>query len=126
MACRGRVRAEAYIDFGEADANKALFDRLRRNRDALEQAFGEPLSWEWLDERRASRIAVYCPGSIDASPEELTLCQHSTRSGWDRVAESRRSRLSGRTSARRNAIRNACRATYRTLCCERESGFFER
>lgn len=67
----GRVRAEAYIDFGEADPNKSLFDRLQNQRDALERAFGEPLSWERLDERRASRVAVYCPGSIDADQEEL-------------------------------------------------------
>lgn len=67
----GRVRAETYIDFGDADANKALFDRLHAEREMFERAFGETLSWERLDERRASRIAAYRPGSIDVGPDEL-------------------------------------------------------
>ncbi len=67
----GRVRVEAYIDFGDADTNKAFFDRLQTERDTLERAFGEPFSWERLDERRACRVAVYCAGSIDGSPDEL-------------------------------------------------------
>lgn len=67
----GRVRAEVYIDFGGADKNKALFDRLNGQREVLEGLFGEQLSWERLDERRASRVAVYRDGSIDASAEEL-------------------------------------------------------
>ena len=67
----GRVRAEVYIDFGEAETNKAFFNRLHEQKEDLEREFGEPLSWERLDERRASRIAVYCSGSIDASNEEL-------------------------------------------------------
>ena len=67
----GRVRVEAYIDFGDADTNKALFDRLHAEREDLERAFGESLSWERLDERRASRVAVYCPGAVDANSDEL-------------------------------------------------------
>ncbi|MBI2834192.1 MAG: DUF4268 domain-containing protein [Acidobacteria bacterium] len=66
-----RFRTEVYIDFCDAEANKALFDRLLVEREALERAFGEPLTWERLDERRASRIATYRPGSIDVNPEEL-------------------------------------------------------
>ncbi len=67
----GRVRVEIYIDFGDAERNKGLFDRLYSQREALERLFGESLSWERLDERRASRVAVYCDGPIDASAEEL-------------------------------------------------------
>ncbi len=65
-----RVKAEIYIDQGDADRNKALFDRLHSQREALEQSFGEPLEWERLDHRRASRIAVYRPGSIDRAEAE--------------------------------------------------------
>jgi hypothetical protein len=67
----GRVRAEIYIDFGDAETNKAFFDRLYSQRELFESAFAEPLSWERLDERRASRVAIYCPGSIEANAEEL-------------------------------------------------------
>lgn len=68
----GRARAEIYIDFGDAETNKAFFDRLYAQRDLLGGSFGEPLSWERLDERRASRVAVYCSGSIDANAEDLS------------------------------------------------------
>jgi len=67
-----RVRAELYIDFGDVESNKAFFDRLFAERSPLEQDFGEPLSWERLDDKRASRIAVYSQGSIEAEPEELS------------------------------------------------------
>jgi Domain of unknown function (DUF4268) len=67
----GRIRAEIYIDFGDSDSNKALFDRLHTDRELLERGFGERLTWERLDERRASWIAVYRPGSIDLADGEL-------------------------------------------------------
>lgn len=62
-----QVRAELYIDTEDVQANKALFDALEAEKDVLEGRLGEPLTWERLDHRRASRIAVYRPGSIDES-----------------------------------------------------------
>ena len=67
----GRVRAELYIDFEDAGTNKEYFDRLHFERDQFEQAFGEPLSWERLDARRARRIAMYAAGSLDSTPDDL-------------------------------------------------------
>ena len=55
------LRTELYIDTGDAAQNKALFDVLRAMREPLEQALGPGVSWERLDNRRASRIAVYHP-----------------------------------------------------------------
>ena len=67
----GRVRAEIYIDLGDKELDKQLFDELAREKAGLEGDFGEPLSWERLDDKRASRIATYRDGSIEASPDEL-------------------------------------------------------
>ena len=64
---------ETYIDFGDAAANKSLFDNLLLSRPAIEAEFHETLEWERLDARRASRIASYFPGSIDSSPDELQV-----------------------------------------------------
>jgi len=67
----GKVRVDLYIDRGERDFNKALFDQLHHDAEPIREALRESLEWERLDHRRASRIAVYRPGSIDAAPEVL-------------------------------------------------------
>ena len=64
-----RFRVEFYIGYGDHARNKQIFDALRARREAIEAEFGESLSWERIDERRASRIAVYRDYSI-ADPEE--------------------------------------------------------
>jgi hypothetical protein len=71
FALGDRVRAEVYIDQGEAEKNKALFDRFLAERHVLEGEFGEPLEWERLDDKRASRVAVYRDGTIEESDERL-------------------------------------------------------
>lgn len=71
FALGNRVRAEAYIDQGDAEKNKALFDQFLADRHALEEEFGEVLEWERLDDKRASRIAAYREGAIDDSDERL-------------------------------------------------------
>ena len=38
----------------------------------MESKIGEPLNWERMDDRRASRIALYHGGSIDDPKEDLT------------------------------------------------------
>lgn len=67
----GRIRAEIYVDLGEPDWNKATFDALLAQRDAIEREFGERLEWERLDNKRASRIALYREGTIDDHEERL-------------------------------------------------------
>lgn len=68
FAHRNRFRAEFYIDSGDRDQNKSLFDRLKTHKQDIESRLGE-VEWERLDNRRASRIALYHAGSIDDPPK---------------------------------------------------------
>ncbi len=67
-----RVRVELYIDLGDAEANKKLFDWLLSRRTEIETKAGMPLEWERLDDRQASRIAVYRAGNISNDEQTLT------------------------------------------------------
>jgi len=49
-------RVELYIDTGDRDQNKALFDELLRRKDDIEKRFGDALGWERIDDKRACRI----------------------------------------------------------------------
>jgi Domain of unknown function (DUF4268) len=55
----GAVRAGIYLDMQERIATKHLFDDLYAERFGIETAIGRVLSWERLDDRRASRIVDY-------------------------------------------------------------------
>lgn len=66
-----RFRVELYIDFGEQATNKRLFDALLAQRESIEADFGEVLSWERIDDRRASRVARYYSGTISDSATNL-------------------------------------------------------
>jgi hypothetical protein len=48
--------AELYIDRGDEQINKRIFDSLHDRRADIELAFGGELSWLRLDDKRASRI----------------------------------------------------------------------
>jgi len=64
-------RAELYLDYGEKDRTKAVFDALAARKDEIEQQVGDDLSWERLDERQASRVALYTNGSADLEGADL-------------------------------------------------------
>lgn len=49
-------RCEIYIDRGNFEINKKIFDYLIKNKEKLETSFGSELIWERLDDKRASRI----------------------------------------------------------------------
>ena len=71
------MRVEFYIDAKDQYLNKRAFDSLLSRRSDVETSFEGPLSWERLDDKRASRIAVYTPGTITSSPEDLNAL-----AGW--------------------------------------------
>jgi hypothetical protein len=59
FTANGAVRAGIYLDMQERTFTKRLFDDLFAERLAVETAVGRILSWERLDDRRASRIVDY-------------------------------------------------------------------
>ena len=75
FAARGRARVELYIDSRDKDWNKSLFDQLSKGKTDIESELGEPLEWERLNDRRASRIAAVRPGSIDDDQDTLKEIQ---------------------------------------------------
>jgi hypothetical protein len=66
-----RVRVELYIDRGEQEENKRLFEWLMGRKQEIEQKLGVALAWERLELKRASRIAYYQQGVIEDSSETL-------------------------------------------------------
>ena len=64
------LRAEAYIDTGDQEATKGLFDELRERQPQIEQTVGEGLEWDRIDGKRASRISFYYPDRVRVTDEK--------------------------------------------------------
>lgn len=67
----GKARAELYIDLGDHEKNKYVFDQFFNIKGEIEDSLGQEISWERLDNKRASRLALYIDGSIEESDSEL-------------------------------------------------------
>jgi len=57
------AQIELYIDQGDAKINKQLFDTIYAHKERIEQAFGDSLEWQRLDEKRGSRVRYVIDGS---------------------------------------------------------------
>jgi uncharacterized protein DUF4268 len=53
------------IGTSDAAFNSSLFERLLESREAIEAELEQALEWEPLEDRLASRIALYCEGSVN-------------------------------------------------------------
>jgi len=71
FALGNRVRIELYINQGDTESNKAVFDYLASIQDEIERELATHPEWERLDEKQASRIAVYREGSVDVDSTRL-------------------------------------------------------
>jgi len=69
-----RLRVELYLDLGDQAQTKQAFDTLAAQKTMLEAKTG-PISWERLDNRRASRIAQYHQGQITDEANQPALCR---------------------------------------------------
>ena len=60
---RHRIYVDLYFHAG-AERNNARFEHLEKHKNDVEGAFGDELSWELLEDRKACRIGYYGEGSI--------------------------------------------------------------
>lgn len=66
-----RLRIELYINVGNQEKNKQIYDELHFHKSNIEEKAGEELSWERLSEKQPSRIALYHDGAITDKQEQL-------------------------------------------------------
>ena len=62
---------DLYIDNGDKDWNKELFDQLSERKGDIQSELGDTLEWYRMDNNRASRIVLVRRGSIDDDEETL-------------------------------------------------------
>jgi hypothetical protein len=55
---KSHIRIELGISTSSKDKNKAYFKKLIKSKEAIEQAFGNPLEWEELAENKMSRVKL--------------------------------------------------------------------
>ena len=78
---------ELYIDTGDKDENKRIFDGLHKHQAEIERSFGSPLSWERLDDKRASRVrSILKEGGLN-DEEKWQVIQDAMISAMDRLAK---------------------------------------
>jgi len=70
-----KFRVELYIDTGDRERNKATFDALIHHKEEIERIMDAKLSWERIDDKRASRIALYRNGFITDTEANLVDLQ---------------------------------------------------
>jgi hypothetical protein len=64
VATKSYGRTELYIDRGDKNENKFIFDELIKCKDQIEKDFGGSLVWERLDSKRACRIKSETDGNV--------------------------------------------------------------
>ena len=62
VATRNYIRIELYINSGDKDNNKAIFDSLFAKKNHIESEFGQALVWERLDDKITARIKYELTG----------------------------------------------------------------
>jgi CBS domain-containing protein len=76
---RKRLRIELYLDGGDRDENKERFDHLLERMSEFERIVGEPIEWERMDNRRASRVAVYTRAQVLTDADSPTLLEWAAK-----------------------------------------------
>ncbi|GAP18878.1 DUF4268 domain-containing protein [Levilinea saccharolytica] len=56
------AQVELYIDRGDVEWNKMVFNTFLQHKSEIERIFGEPLDWQLLPDKRASRVRFVISG----------------------------------------------------------------
>lgn len=64
VATKDYVRTELYIDRGDKTENDLIFGFLHERAELIEEAYGDELTWEPLEHRRACRVKKEQDGNI--------------------------------------------------------------
>jgi len=62
VVTKSYARAEIFINKGDIQKNKQVFDFFFKDKDKIEKDFGSPLVWERMDDRVTSRIKYQLDG----------------------------------------------------------------
>jgi len=68
------ARVELYISRNQKEENKLIFDELFKEKDSIENEFGNTLVWERLDDKKACRIKY-----------EMNNIDYFNRDDWDKM-----------------------------------------
>ena len=78
-ATRNYFRAEIYMDRADKGENEWVFEALLKDREVIEQQFGDSLIWEKMDQNKACRIkyedqafSIYDEETWESSIEKIT------------------------------------------------------
>jgi hypothetical protein len=69
----GQASVEIYIDLGNRKKNEDVFYALQESKLRIEKEIGKDLQWQELPGKRACRIRLAVPGSIDESSKHAVL-----------------------------------------------------
>lgn len=76
-ACVNKAKKNISVEFSfRGPSGKVWFEEMIAKKDEVEARFGHPLSWQRLDGRKQSRIALYREGT-DPTDENDWTAQHA-------------------------------------------------
>jgi hypothetical protein len=83
-----KAAVELYIDTDSKEDNKRIFNVLHNEQEKIEEAFGNALIWERLDDKKASRIRYSIQeGGLADGEEEWPIIQDAMISAMDRLSK---------------------------------------
>jgi Domain of unknown function (DUF4268) len=85
--------ADMYIDQGETEINRRVFNQLLEKREAIETEFGDSLIWFTVEGNRACRISFSVEGGFKSPEAEWEEIQDNVIGAMDRLEKALRPHL---------------------------------